>query len=77
MVGIWSIGQEEWSDGGREREGGMEDERETRGVEVEEEGGSVSNSTQNPSPVEKNKWLEGTICLCLSALPVSPERTDL
>ena len=74
MVGIWSIGQEEWSDGGREREGGKEDERERRGVEVEEEGGSVSR--QNPSPVEKNKWLEGTTCLCLSALPVSSGMTD-
>lgn len=35
MVGIWSIGCEERSDGGRESEGGMEDEREGRGMELE------------------------------------------
>lgn len=34
MVGIWSIERQEWSDAGRERERGMEDERERRGVEV-------------------------------------------
>lgn len=56
MVGIWSIGRVEWSDGGREREGGMEDEREGRGSGGRmKEGGDMSNSRRNPSPVEKNK----------------------
>lgn len=56
--------------GEREREGGMEDEREGRGEEV----GRGSNSRQNPSPIEKNKWLEGTERFCLFALPVPPGR---
>lgn len=34
----------------------------------------MSNRRQNPSPAEKNKWLEGTSCFCLSVLPVSPGR---
>lgn len=60
-------------EGEREGEGGMEDERERRGVEV----GRWSNRQANPSPVEKNKWLEGTMCFCLCALPASPGTTDL
>lgn len=69
----WAGGMERWWKREREREGGMEDEREGRG----REGGNMSNSRRNPSPAEKNKWLEGTICCCLCALPVSPGRTDL
>lgn len=37
----------------------------------------LSNSRQIPSPAEKNKWLEGAICFCLFAPPVSPGRPDL
>lgn len=47
MVGIWSIGREDWS----EREGGMEDERGGRGVEVEAAGGRVrAIACKKPQP---------------------------
>lgn len=46
MVRIWSIEQEEWRDGGRERGRGTEDERERRGMEVKRrrEGGMECES---------------------------------
>lgn len=74
MVGIWSTGREEWSNGRRER--GKEDEREGRGVEVER----GSNSRQTPALLRNtNGWkgLCASLSLSLSALPVSPGRTDL
>lgn len=53
----------------REREGGWKRWRRS--------GGRMRKQLQaNSSPVEKNKWLEGSMCFSHPALPVSPGRTD-